>query len=166
MLVVGIDPGIAITGYGFIRPLAAGRLEAVDYGVIRTDAGMDLPRRLAFLHHRLAELLAQHQPEAAAVERLFFQRNVSTAMAVGEARGVVVLALAQAGLNVGEYSPQEVKQAVTAYGSAEKRQMQEMIRILLGLPSAPRPDDAADALAVAICHLQHARLERGAGGVL
>jgi crossover junction endodeoxyribonuclease RuvC len=164
MLVVGIDPGIAITGYGFIRLLAAGRLEAVDYGVIRTDAGMDLPRRLAFLHRRLAELLAQHQPEAAAVERLFFQRNVSTAMAVGEARGVVVLALAQAGLSVGEYTPQEVKQAVTAYGSAEKRQMQEMIRILLGLPSVPRPDDAADALAVAVCHLQHARLERGAGG--
>jgi crossover junction endodeoxyribonuclease RuvC len=100
----------------------------------------------------------------AAVERLFFQRNVSTAMAVGEARGVVLLALAQAGLPVGEYTPQEVKQAVTAYGSAEKRQMQEMIRILLGLESAPRPDDAADALAVAVCHLQRARLEPGAGG--
>lgn len=164
MLVVGIDPGIATTGYGFVRPLADGRLEAVAFGVILTDAGVELPRRLALLHHRLAELLTLHQPESAAVERLFFQRNVSTAMAVGGARGVVLLALAEAGLQAGEYTPQEVKQAVTAYGGADKRQMQEMIRILLGLAVVPQPDDAADALAVAVCHLQRARLERGAGG--
>lgn len=164
MLVVGIDPGIATTGYGFIRPLADGRLEAVDFGVIQTDAGTELPRRLALLHQQLADLLDRHRPESAGVERLFFQRNVSTAMAVGEARGVALLALAQAGVRVGEYTPQEVKQAVTAYGGAEKRQMQEMMRILLSLPAAPRPDDAADALAIAVCHLQRSRFEQGTGG--
>ena len=165
MLIVGIDPGIATTGYGFIRPSASGRLEAVDFGVLRTDAGMALPERLASLHQGMTELLTLHRPDSAAVERLYFQRNVSTAMVVGEARGVLLLALAQAGIRVGEYTPGEIKQAVTAYGGAGKRQMQEMIRLLLGLPEVPRPDDAADALAVAVCHLQRAGFERRAGGL-
>jgi crossover junction endodeoxyribonuclease RuvC len=165
MLVLGIDPGIATTGYGFVRPLSSGRLEAVDFGVLQTDARMPLPERLAFLHQSLTDLLSHHRPDSAAVERLYFQRNVSTAMIVGEARGVLVLALAQAGIPVGEYTPGEIKQAVTAYGGAEKRQMQVMIRLLLGLAEIPRPDDAADALAVAVCHLQRAGLERRAGGL-
>ena len=164
MLVLGIDPGIATTGYGFIRPSSTGGLEAVAYGVLQTDARMPLPERLVYLHQSLTELLSLHRPDASAVERLYFQRNVSTAMVVGEARGVLVLALAQAGIPVGEYTPGEIKQAVTAYGGAEKRQMQEMIRLLLGLAEIPRPDDAADALAVAVCHLQRAGLERRAGG--
>lgn len=165
MLIVGIDPGIATTGYGFIRPAASGRLEAVDFGVLRTDAGAPLPERLASLYQSMTALLTLHRPDSAAVERLYFQRNVSTAMVVGEARGVLLLALAQAGILVGEYTPGEIKQAVTAYGGAGKRQMQEMIRLLLGLPEVPRPDDAADALAVAVCHLQRSGFERRAGGL-
>jgi crossover junction endodeoxyribonuclease RuvC len=164
MLVVGIDPGIATTGYGFIRPSSSGRLEAVDFGVLRTDAGAPLPERLACLYQGLTNLLLRHRPDAAAVERLYFQRNVTTAMVVGEARGVLLLALAQAGVSVGEYTPGEIKQAITAYGSARKPQMQEMIRLLFGLAEVPRPDDAADALAVAVCHLQRAGLEQRVGG--
>jgi len=158
MLVVGIDPGIAITGYGFIRLLAAGRLEAVDYGVIRTDAGMDLPRRLAFLHQQLAQLLAQHRPEAAAVERLFFQVNVRTAMSVGQASGLVLAEAAAAGCEVVQYSPNQVKQAVAGDGAADKGQVQRMVQALLGLPAPPRPPDAADAAALALCHLAAAPL--------
>ena len=164
MLVVGIDPGIATTGYGFIRPSSSGRLDAIDFGVLRTDAGAPLPERLACLHQGLTDLLIRHRPEAAAVERLYFQRNVTTAMVVGEARGVLLLALAQAGIPVGEYTPGEIKQAITAYGGARKPQMQEMIRLLFGLAEVPRPDDAADALAVAVCHLQRAGLEQRVGG--
>jgi len=164
MLIVGIDPGIATTGYGFIRPASSGRLEAVAFGVLRTEAGTALPERLASLHEGMTDLLALHRPDAAAVERLYFQRNVTTAMVVGEARGVLLLALAQAGIPVGEYTPGEIKQAITAYGSAKKQQMQEMIRLLFGLPEVPRPDDAADALAVAVCHLQRAGLETRLGG--
>jgi crossover junction endodeoxyribonuclease RuvC len=164
MLVVGIDPGIATTGYGFIRPSTSGRLEAVAFGVLRTDAGVALPERLASLYRGITDLLALHRPDAAAVEKLYFQRNVTTAMVVGEARGVLLLALAQAGIPVGEYAPGEIKQAITAYGSAKKPQMQEMIRLLFGLTEIPRPDDAADALAVAVCHLQRAGLEQRAGG--
>jgi crossover junction endodeoxyribonuclease RuvC len=164
MLIVGIDPGIATTGYGFIRPSPSGRLEAVAFGVLRTDAGTALPERLVSLYQGMTDLLALHRPDAAAVERLYFQRNVTTAMVVGEARGVLLLALAQSGIPVGEYTPGEIKQAITAYGSAKKQQMQEMIRLLFGLSEVPRPDDAADALAVAVCHLQRAGLEQRAGG--
>ena len=109
--------------------------------------------RLLLLHQDLTQLIAQYHPDTYAVEKLFFQRNVSTAMAVGQARGVVLLAIAQAGGEVAEYTPNEVKQAVAGYGSADKRQVQEMVRTLLGLPEIPRPDDAADALAIAITHL-------------
>lgn len=164
MLVVGIDPGIATTGYGFIRSPSSGGLEAVAFGVLRTEAGAPLPERLACLYQGITDLLALHRPEVAAIERLYFQRNVTTAMVVGEARGVLLLALAQAGIPVGEYTPGEIKQAITAYGSAKKPQMQEMIRLLFGLAETPRPDDAADALAVAVCHLQRAGLEQRAGG--
>jgi crossover junction endodeoxyribonuclease RuvC len=150
-MILGIDPGTATTGYGFIRERSDGSLEAVDYGVILTPAGMPQPERLLILYRRLQELILLHQPRSGAVEKLFFQRNVTTAMTVSQARGVVLLALAEAGLAAHEYTPMEVKQAVVGYGGAEKKQVQQMVKMLLGLEEIPRPDDAADALAVAIC---------------
>src|SRR5512137_952920 len=152
-LVLGIDPGTATTGYGLVRDLSDGSLEMVEYGTIQTPAGEPAHQRLQLLYKRLKELLLLHRPDSCAVEKLFFQRNVSTAIAVGQARGVVLLAIAEAGLEVFEYTPNEVKQAVSGYGSAQKRQVQEMVRTLLGLPEIPKPDDAADALAIAITHL-------------
>jgi crossover junction endodeoxyribonuclease RuvC len=118
-----------------------------------------MPERLAQLYAELTQLIALHRPATGAVEKLFFQRNVSTAMTVGQARGVALLVLAQAGLTVGEYNPKDVKLAVAGYGGADKRQMQAMVRAILNLPEVPKPDDAADALAVAICHLHSARLK-------
>lgn len=152
-LVLGIDPGTATTGYGLVRLTEAGNLEVVTFGVIVTPPHTPAHERLKMLYDDMKELLAAHHPDSSAVERLFFQRNVSTAMGVGQARGVVLLALAQAGLDVAEYTPNEVKQAVAGYGSADKRQVQEMVRTLLLLPEIPKPDDAADALAIAITHL-------------
>ncbi len=152
-LALGIDPGTATTGYGLVRLESDGGLVAVKYGVITTPKDSPAPARLETLYQELRALLKKNKPETAAVEKLFFQRNVSTALAVGQARGVVMLALAQAGLDVFEYTPNEVKQAVAGYGSADKRQVQEMVRTLLQLDSIPKPDDAADALAIAITHL-------------
>ena len=157
MIVLGIDPGTAITGYGFIRE-ANGSLQLVAYGAITTPADWALPQRLVRLHRELSELIALHRPASAAVEQLFFSRNVRTALAVGQARGVTLLALAQAGIPISEYTPLEVKQAVTGYGRADKQQIQEMVRILIGLPGIPKPDDAADALAIAICHLHSSHI--------
>ena len=150
MLALGIDPGTATTGYGFIRIEPDGSLLAVKYGVITTPKDTPASERLVMLYDQLQDLLQEYKPETAAVEKLFFQRNITTAIAVGQARGVMLLSLAQAGLDVFEYTPNEIKQA---YGSAGKRQMQEMVRVLLTLDDIPRPDDAADALAVAITHL-------------
>jgi crossover junction endodeoxyribonuclease RuvC len=127
--------------------------------VIRTDAGQSTPVRLQAIHRQIKRLAAEWQPTGAAVEELFFSRNARTAMSVGQARGVAILALADAGLEVAEYTPLAIKQAVTGYGSADKAQMQEMVRMLLRLSEVPRPDDAADALAVAICHLHASRLK-------
>lgn len=152
-LSLGIDPGTATTGYGLVRELRDGSLEAVAYGVILTPKELPQPERLAMLYQQLNALLAEHHPETCAVEKLFFQKNISTAITVGQARGVILLALAQAGLQVAEYTPNEVKQAVAGYGSADKKQVQEMVRVLLNLPGIPKPDDAADALAIAITHL-------------
>jgi crossover junction endodeoxyribonuclease RuvC len=129
-------------------------------GVIRTDPDQSTPARLQAIHRQIKGLAVEWQPTEAAVEELFFSRNVRTAMRVGQARGVAILALADAGLVVSEYTPLAIKQAVTGYGSADKAQMQEMVKILLGLNEVPRPDDAADALAVAICHLHASRLSR------
>ena len=158
MLVLGIDPGIAITGYGLVQADEDGSIHAVDHGAILTDAGTPLPLRLEQLYHSLQEILQLHQPETSAVEKLFFVRNVKTGIAVGQARGVALLALAQSHIGVAEYSPNEVKQAVVGYGKAEKKQVQKMISVLLNLESIPHPDDAADALAVAICHLHSATM--------
>lgn len=152
-LILGIDPGTATTGYGLVRDQRDGSLQAVDFGIIATPKDMPMPQRLVAIHTELQTLIARHQPDSAGLEKLFFQKNITTALTVGQARGVILLALAQAGLQVGEYTPNEVKQAVSGYGSADKKQMQEMVRVLLGLPEIPKPDDAADALAIAITHL-------------
>jgi crossover junction endodeoxyribonuclease RuvC len=160
MLVLGIDPGTATTGYGFVRDLPDGSLEVVDFGVISTPAALPMPERLSMLYQKLIEKILLYGPQSGAVEKLFFQRNVTTAMTVGQARGVVILALAQHGMEVAEYTPLQVKQAVTGYGGADKNQVQQMVKALLNLLLVPKPDDAADALAVAICHLHSARLNR------
>jgi crossover junction endodeoxyribonuclease RuvC len=160
LLVIGIDPGTASTGYGVIRQSADGGLEMVAYGVISTASDQPMPERLRDLHKELAELLALHQPDSGAVEKLFYQRNVSSAITVGQARGVSLLALAQANVPVDEYNPRVVKQSVTGYGGADKKQVQEMVRSLLELDETPQPDDAADALAVAICHLHSSETRR------
>ena len=152
-LALGIDPGTATTGYGLVRLAPDGGLAAVAFGVISTPKEARASARLEMLYDRLNDLLEQHRPDTAAVEKLFFQRNISTAIAVGQARGVVMLCLEQHRLEVAEYTPNEVKQAVAAYGSAGKRQVGEMVRTLLQLPEVPKPDDAADALAIAITHL-------------
>ncbi len=156
-LALGIDPGLATTGYGLVRLNADGGLQAGAFGVIVTPPQMPAPERLLHLHRDLKEILSEHRPDSCAVEKLFFQRNVSTAIAVGQARGIVLLAMAEAGLEVAEYTPNEVKQAVAGYGSAQKKQVQEMVRVLLALPEIPKPDDAADALAIAITHLHTRR---------
>jgi crossover junction endodeoxyribonuclease RuvC len=157
MLVLGIDPGTATTGYGLVRETDQGSLDVIDYGVILTPAGMDPEKRLLLLYERVNEIILLHHPVLGAVEKLFFRRNVTTAISVGQARGVAMLAMAQHKLSVAEYTPMEVKQAVTGYGGADKHQVQVMVQVLLQLTEMPKPDDAADALAVAICHLHSYR---------
>ena len=159
MLVLGLDPGLATTGYGIVRESASGELSAVEYGTIVTSARQALPQRLLELDRQLGRLIVMHQPDVVAVEQMFFGRNVTTALVVGQARGVAILNAARAGLPVFEYKPVEVKQAITGYGNAGKPQVQEMVRMLLDLEQTPRPDDAADAAAVAICHLHRAKLD-------
>jgi crossover junction endodeoxyribonuclease RuvC len=157
MRVLGIDPGTATTGYGVVEEIG-GDLKALVCGVVRTEAGKPPAARLQVIYREIKELASEWEPDEAAVEELFFSKNVRTAMSVGQARGVTLLALADVGLSIAEYTPLEIKQSVTGYGNADKAQMQEMTRLLLGLKEPPRPDDAADALAVAICHLHSARL--------
>ncbi|MCB0155910.1 MAG: crossover junction endodeoxyribonuclease RuvC [Anaerolineae bacterium] len=157
MRILGIDPGTAITGWGVVEGDGQ-TLTMVACGVVTTPAGMPLPQRLQIIYRELTEVIAQWQPEGAAVEELFFGKNVTTALTVGHGRGAALLALANAELPISEYKPLEVKQAITGHGGADKSQMQQMVRLLLNLTDIPRPDDAADALAVAICHLHSARL--------
>jgi crossover junction endodeoxyribonuclease RuvC len=157
VIVLGVDPGTATTGYGVVEE-TDGRLRAIDYGVVSTPAGEPLPLRLQTIYAELRRLARLYRPSSGSVEKLFFSRNVRTAMGVGQARGVALLALADAGLEIREYTPTEVKQAVSGYGRADKLQVQRMVQTLLALDEIPRPDDAADALAVAICHLQGVRL--------
>lgn len=163
MRVLGIDPGTAITGYGLVFESENGDLHAETYGVINTTADLEMPARLKDLYRQIEQLLFLHRPEQGAVEKLFFQRNVTTALSVGQARGVILLAFANHGIPVAEYTPLEIKQAATGYGAADKRQVQSMVKSLLQLEVLPKPDDAADALAVAICHLNsHRLMELGA----
>ncbi len=149
---LGIDPGTAILGYAVVEA-KGNTLRLITCDVITTPAGMPLAQRLQHIYQQLSELIETHRPTEAAMEELFFAKNARTALTVGHARGVAMLALANGGLEVGEYTPKQVKQAVTGYGSADKAQVGEMVRILLNLTAVPRPDDAADAAAVAICHI-------------
>ena len=162
MIALGIDPGTARTGYGLVERTGP-RLRALDFGCLETPAGMALAQRLQLIEAGLELLIDEHRPALVAVERLYFNKNVRTASAVGEARGVVLLVAARHGLAIHEYGPHEVKQAVTGHGRADKGQVQRMVQTLLGLTAVPRPDDAADALAVAICVAHAARLEALAG---
>lgn len=155
--VLGIDPGIALCGYGIVEE-EGGELNMLVCGAISTPARLPLPERLCMIHEQLSDLIVEHEPDTVAVEKLFFTRNVRTAFAVGQAKGVVLLAAAQSGKSVFEYTPQQVKSAITGYGSASKSQVQEMVRMVLGLEFVPQPDDAADAVAVAVCHIHSARL--------
>ncbi len=157
-LVLGIDPGTAITGYGLVWG-EDDNLRLINYGTITTSSDKSLPQRLQEIYRQLTVLIQEQQPAAAAVEKLFFSRNVRTALNVGQARGVALLAMANAELAIHEYTPLEVKQAVVGYGRATKEQVQEMVKMLLGLDSVPQPDDAADAIAVAICHIHSARMK-------
>jgi crossover junction endodeoxyribonuclease RuvC len=151
MRVLGIDPGIAITGFGFLDKQGH-KLIPVQYGAITTEADTLPEQRLIQVYDSACALMDRYKPDTVAVERLFFNKNVSTAFAVGQARGVIILAAAQRGLPVAEYTPLQVKQAVVGYGKAEKRQVQEMVKMFLKLKAIPKPDDVADALAIAICH--------------
>ncbi|MFD0674340.1 crossover junction endodeoxyribonuclease RuvC [Cohnella sp. GCM10027633] len=151
MRVLGIDPGIAIMGFGFIDK-SGHKLTPVQYGSIVTEAGTPQEIRLKQIYESACGLLDQYKPDTVAVEKLFFNKNVTNAFSVGQARGVFMLAAAQRGLPISEYTPMQVKQAVVGYGAAEKKQVQEMVRMLLKLQAVPKPDDVADALAVAICH--------------
>ena len=153
MRVIGIDPGTALLGFGVID--VDDQPDLVDYGAIATASDIAMPSRLLALHAAVSELLDCFHPEVMAIEQLFFARNVTTAISVGQARGVALLAAAQHGVPVVEYTPSQIKQAIAGYGKADKPQMQEMVRLLLGLRDVPHPDDAADALAVALCHGQH-----------
>jgi crossover junction endodeoxyribonuclease RuvC len=157
MLALGLDPGTATIGYGVVEELHDGSLQAVRYGVISTPAGMPMWERLKIIYDGVEALVSVFKPEYAGVEELFFARNVTTAITVAQSRGVILLALANAGVAIHEYKPNAVKQSVSGYGAAKKPQMQEMVRMLLSLDSIPKPDDAADALAVAITTLHNAR---------
>jgi crossover junction endodeoxyribonuclease RuvC len=150
MIVLGIDPGTAMTGFGVVER-AGSSLRLIEYGCLETPSGEPLPQRLLTIHRALDALIVAHNPDLVGVERLFFNKNVMTAFAVGQARGVALLVAAQHGLPVVEFGPHEVKVAVTGYGRASKEQVQKMVQALLGMAILPRPDDAADALAVAIC---------------
>lgn len=159
MRILGLDPGTAIVGYGIVEE-RAGEVVLVTYGALKTAPNDgDTAHRLQLIYQGINELLAEFEPDAAAVEQLFFGRNITTAISVGQARGVLLLALANAGIPVAEYSPPKIKEAVSGYGNASKEQVQFMVQNLLGLDEVPKPDDAADGLAVALTHYQHSRHE-------
>ncbi|GAX91475.1 crossover junction endodeoxyribonuclease RuvC [Effusibacillus lacus] len=151
MRIVGIDPGYGRTGYGVIE-LTGNRLRPLEFGLIETSTKLSMEKRLLQIYDSLLEIFSRRKPESLALEELFFSRNVTTGIGVSQARGVVLLAAAQTGLQVAEYKPVQIKQSITGYGKAEKQQIQEMVRMFLGLQDVPKPDDVADALAVAITH--------------
>jgi crossover junction endodeoxyribonuclease RuvC len=164
VIVLGIDPGTASLGYGIVER-TGGRLREVDHGCLTTSPDLSLPERLLAIHALVDELISLHQPDLLGIERLFFSRNVQTAFAVGQARGVVLLAAAQHGTPVREATPNEVKSAITGYGAADKEQVQRMVQLVLGMSELPRPDDAADALAIAtwVANTERAGLKATAG---
>lgn len=156
-LILGIDPGTAILGYGLVVQNGH-KYSAVDHGCIRTSSKLLPEERLILLYNGITKVIAKHQPDEIAVEELFFSKNVKTAMSVAQARGVVLLSAAQAGIKTAEYKPNQIKLAVCGYGGADKRQVQEMVKRLLNMSEIVKPDDAADALAIAICHLNSRRV--------
>jgi len=151
MRIIGIDPGTGILGFGIIEVIK-GKLKLIDAGVIRTPVKEDDAVRLMTIYKELTEIIKETRPDEMAVEKLFFAQNVTTAMTVAQARGVVLLTAMQGGIKISEYTPLQIKQAITGYGRAEKKQIQEMVRVILQLKEAPKPDDCADALAAAITH--------------
>ncbi|MBW4060972.1 crossover junction endodeoxyribonuclease RuvC [Candidatus Saccharibacteria bacterium] len=151
MRIIGIDPGTATTGFGVIEAVG-GNYKFIDAGVITTKPDISMPERLSQIYTDLTQLVNEVKPEAAAIELLFFGNNVTTAITVGQARGVALLVLHNYGLPIAEYNPMQIKVAITGYGAAKKPQIQEMVKMLLKLPQIPKPDDAADALAIAITH--------------
>jgi len=153
--VLGIDPGYAILGYGIVDSVGS-RLAPVVYGTVQTDSNTDMPLRLKHLYSRLMEIIAEFEPDVCSVEELFFNSNAKTAILVGQARGACILACINSGLEVHEYTPLQIKQALVGYGRADKKQVQYMVKTLLDLDKIPKPDDAADAVAAAICHCNSA----------
>lgn len=151
MIILGIDPGTATTGFGLIEKKGA-KISLIDFGCILTPAKIPLEDRLHTIFDELSDILKKHMPQQVAVEELFFSTNAKTAISVGQARGVILLAAKKQGLSVAEYTPLEVKMALTGYGKADKKQIQHMVKAVLSLAEVPKPDDAADALAIAICH--------------
>lgn len=160
MIVIGIDPGTATTGYGIIEDDRTGKIKVIDYGTIITEPGISSEKRLKKIYDEISKIIDLHHPESGAVEKLFFQKNVTNAIAVGQARGVLLLALASSEISVFEYTPNEVKLSISGYGAADKKQVQRMVQTVLELPEMPKPDDAADALAIAICHLHSMGYQR------
>lgn len=160
MIIVGIDPGFAITGFGAVE-YRNNKFKPIHYGVIKTGPELSLPDRLLKIDTELGQLIGELSPDAMSVEELFFNTNIKTAISVGHGRGVALLTAARAGIPVYEYTPLQVKQAVVGYGRAKKEQVQQMVKILLCLDEIPKPDDAADALAVAICHAHSCSMRRG-----
>lgn len=161
MRILGIDPGYAIMGYG-VLDYNGNRFKTVGYGSVETEAGLPMPERLKLLYDGLTEIIQKYEPDEVSIEELFFNRNVTTAIGVGEARGIALLACVEGGLSVSEYTPMQIKQALVGYGKAEKKQVQTMVKTILNLKEVPKPDDTADAVAAAICHA-HSRNSRVIG---
>lgn len=160
MLMLGIDPGTATTGFGLVKEGDDGEPVMVHYGVILTPAGMPMPNRLQLIYKGVGDLIREHKPDAASIEEMFFGKNVTAAITVAQGRGVALMAMADAGLKIYEYKPAQIKQTIAGSGNAPKTQMQEMVKTLLNLEKIPKPDDAADALAIAITALQSSRWEQ------
>ncbi|MGI6420829.1 MAG: crossover junction endodeoxyribonuclease RuvC [Syntrophomonadaceae bacterium] len=159
MIVLGIDPGTATTGYGVVA-YQAGREKLIEYGTITTPADMEMAHRLLLINQDLNELIQVFKPDAIAIEQIFFHKNSKTVITVAQARGVAMLTAARNGITLEEYTPLQIKQSVVGYGKAEKKQVQIMVQKILAMPEIPRPDDAADALAVAICHIHSHRMRK------
>lgn len=159
MIIMGIDPGFAITGYGILK-YTGNKFSLIKYGVITTEASANFAERLILLSSGMKELISEYKPDAICIEELFFNKNIKTAIAAAHGRGVALLSAAESGAEVYEYTPLQVKQAVVGYGRADKAQVQQMVRIILNLQEIPKPDDAADALAIAICHAHSYRMNK------
>lgn len=151
MIIFGIDPGLAISGYGVINYIG-NKFEVIDYGAVTTESCEEFPKRLKIIYDKYTELFKLYKPDAVAIEELFYNKNVKTAIAIAEARGVHLLAAENFGIPLYEYTPLQIKQGIVGYGRAEKKQIQEMVKVILRLESVPKPDDVADGLAAAICH--------------